>query len=238
MTDLFTPLSETEFDELDHFLLHLESEDSALDLSELDGFFTAIVSGPDIIPPSEWLEVVWGGGEQAPVWKSEEQCERIIALMMRHMNTIASILMEMPEDFQALFLEREVEGKIYTIVDEWCHGFMKGVALRSSYWDEMPSAIEDFLAPMLMFSTEAGYLELEKMSEEEVDFWQRQIEPAVRRIHGYWLTQRSNETPDWDTLEPMGPARNEPFCHDQPRVGRNDPCPCGSGKKFKKCCMH
>jgi uncharacterized protein YecA (UPF0149 family) len=21
-----------------------------------------------------------------------------------------------------------------------------------------------------------------------------------------------------------------------PRVGRNDPCPCGSGKKFKKCC--
>lgn len=21
------------------------------------------------------------------------------------------------------------------------------------------------------------------------------------------------------------------------RVGRNDPCPCGSGKKFKKCCM-
>jgi len=23
-----------------------------------------------------------------------------------------------------------------------------------------------------------------------------------------------------------------------PKVGRNDPCPCGSGKKFKKCCMN
>jgi len=23
-----------------------------------------------------------------------------------------------------------------------------------------------------------------------------------------------------------------------PRVGRNDPCPCGSGKKFKKCCLN
>ena len=22
-----------------------------------------------------------------------------------------------------------------------------------------------------------------------------------------------------------------------PKVGRNDPCPCGSGKKYKKCCM-
>jgi uncharacterized protein YecA (UPF0149 family) len=29
--------------------------------------------------------------------------------------------------------------------------------------------------------------------------------------------------------------RPEPFRHAQPKVGRNDPCPCGSGKKFKKC---
>jgi len=27
-----------------------------------------------------------------------------------------------------------------------------------------------------------------------------------------------------------------PFRQVQPRVGRNDPCPCGSGKKYKKCC--
>ncbi len=25
---------------------------------------------------------------------------------------------------------------------------------------------------------------------------------------------------------------------EQPKVGRNDPCPCGSGKKYKKCCIH
>ena len=28
----------------------------------------------------------------------------------------------------------------------------------------------------------------------------------------------------------------DPIRRDQPKVGRNDPCPCGSGKKFKKCC--
>jgi len=28
----------------------------------------------------------------------------------------------------------------------------------------------------------------------------------------------------------------KPIVRDQPKVGRNDPCPCGSGKKFKKCC--
>ncbi|MGD8940449.1 MAG: SEC-C metal-binding domain-containing protein, partial [Gammaproteobacteria bacterium] len=29
-----------------------------------------------------------------------------------------------------------------------------------------------------------------------------------------------------------------PYLHNIPKVGRNDPCPCGSGKKYKKCCLH
>lgn len=29
----------------------------------------------------------------------------------------------------------------------------------------------------------------------------------------------------------------QPYIREEPRIGRNDPCPCGSGKKYKKCCM-
>ncbi len=29
----------------------------------------------------------------------------------------------------------------------------------------------------------------------------------------------------------------EQFVRASPKIGRNDPCPCGSGKKFKKCCI-
>ena len=32
------------------------------------------------------------------------------------------------------------------------------------------------------------------------------------------------------------PAKVETVVHQGPRIGRNDPCPCGSGKKYKKCC--
>ena len=32
------------------------------------------------------------------------------------------------------------------------------------------------------------------------------------------------------------PAKVETYRREEPRVGRNDPCPCGSGKKYKKCC--
>jgi preprotein translocase subunit SecA len=35
----------------------------------------------------------------------------------------------------------------------------------------------------------------------------------------------------------QGDKKIEPIRNKQERVGRNDPCPCGSGKKFKNCCM-
>jgi Protein of unknown function (DUF1186)/SEC-C motif len=41
-----------------------------------------------------------------------------------------------------------------------------------------------------------------------------------------------NETLNW--LDSPGTPHREPLRH----VGRNDPCPCGSGKKFKKCCLN
>jgi hypothetical protein len=42
-----------------------------------------------------------------------------------------------------------------------------------------------------------------------------------------------NETPSWGLLDSLGTPHREPLR----KVGRNDPCPCGSGKKFKKCCL-
>ena len=35
---------------------------------------------------------------------------------------------------------------------------------------------------------------------------------------------------------PEAPSAPTPIRKDAPKVGRNDPCPCGSGKKYKKCC--
>ena len=32
-------------------------------------------------------------------------------------------------------------------------------------------------------------------------------------------------------------ARWTPQVRKEPKIGRNDPCPCGSGRKFKKCCI-
>jgi len=46
------------------------------------------------------------------------------------------------------------------------------------------------------------------------------------------LTANQSEPAPEDDLRGFG----ETIVRESPRVGRNDPCPCGSGKKFKKCC--
>lgn len=237
-SDLFSPLADAEYSELEEFLMSLDNEEGIFCVSELDGFLTAVVSGPDAIAPSDWLEVIWGDAQNSPVWDSEEDFQKIFSLLIRHLNSTASTLLEAPMDYEPCFMERTVEDKRYTVVDEWCEGYMKGVALRPDRWAEMPCALEDYLAPMLMFTTEEGWKQLDDMAQEEVEFWQRQIEPAARRIYAYWLQQRGGgATPEFHpSLLPAIAANDEPFIRDTPKVGRNDPCPCGSGKKYKKCC--
>ena len=58
------PLSDAEFKELDDFLLSDDSPDDCMDISMLDGFFTALAVRPDLVMPSQWLPVVWGGEER------------------------------------------------------------------------------------------------------------------------------------------------------------------------------
>ena len=43
---------------------------------------------------------------------------------------------------------------------------------------------------------------------------------------------------DLDYIKPMAlPPTEKQLVRKPPKVGRNEPCPCGSGKKFKKCCL-
>jgi uncharacterized protein len=232
MKNLFAILNEKEIERLDRFLLERIDDDAdtegknegVLDVSELDGLFTAIVSGPVMIQPSGWLPAVWGDFE--PVWESEKDFKEILSLMMRHMNGIAAMLMERPEDFEPIFLEREVKGRTYTIVDEWCEGYMQGVALAAEQWDAGNKEIMRLLAPILAF-TQATDWKGHDYGESEVEVIQQTIAPCVREIHAYWLARRQEQAPV------AGPVRRS-----GPRVGRNDPCPCGSGRKYKKCCLH
>jgi uncharacterized protein len=232
MNGSFTPLTDEECGRLDRFLLDrideeadtLGRDEGVLDISELDGLFTALVSGPVLTVPSQWLPVVWGDFE--PVWDSQEEFEEIFSLMIRHMNGIAHLLMEYPEEFEPMFLGREVEGNTCTIVDEWCDGYLRGVELAEKDWITGGEELAALLVPVFAF-TEKTQWRAHDLDYEEMVKVQQAIAGNVRRIHAYWLGPRSDDAP-----------LNQPARRSTPRVGRNDPCPCGSGKKYKKCCLH
>ena len=232
MKDLTTPLTDKECDRLDRFLLDRideevdtqDKDEGVLDISELDGLFTALVSGPISAVPSQWLPVVWGDFE--PVWDSKEEFEEIFSLMIRHMNGIAHLLMEYPDEFEPMFLEREVEGNTYTIVDEWCDGYVRGVELAEEDWHMSDEELADLLAPVYAF-TEKTKWRGHDLEDDERESIRQAITPNVRKIHTYWLERRGDHA-----------SATQPVRRTAPRVGRNDPCPCGSGKKYKKCCLH
>jgi len=234
MKDINTPLDDSELDRLDRFLLDRVDEDAdtdgkdegVLDISELDGMFTAVVSGPVSIMPSRWLPALWG--DFAPVWSSKAEFEEVFSMLVRHMNSIVAALMYEPEHFEPLFLEREVQGKTYTIVDEWCEGYRRGMALAAEQWEAGGMEMAVLVAPIRAFTSDTEWRAHDLASSEETDNVRRAITPNVRAIHAYWSKRRGDRT---------GPV-TPPAHRAEPRVGRNDPCPCGSGKKYKKCCLH
>jgi uncharacterized protein len=207
---------------LNYYLLRYGHDDAILDVSELDGFFAALACAPDTILPSRWMPAIWGGDDQSPAWPNEEEIREFTQAVFVLYNEVTQGMNE--DVFEALFLERDVQGKTYTIVDEWCAGFLRGVNLWATLTPADAAVAEQCLQPVRLFATEVGSATLESMSEAEVEEQQELIEPSIRRLFKHFLAQRTQAA--------------APFVREGRKVGRNDPCPCGSGKKYKHCCLH
>lgn len=229
------PLTDEEIDDLDQFLLNVEGLDASMDISTLDGFLTAIVCGPRTIMPSEWMRWVWDmeRGEEAPEFKDQTQATRILGFLMRHMNDIARTLHEAPEDYSPLLMENPNEGDPVPIFDDWCTGFMKGVQLDAQGWLPVTVAKPAWMSTLLLYGTEEGW---ETLQEKELSLDEHRaladgLGDTVRKIHALWLEKRQRQLAGGAIPEVIRrePARNPN------KVGRNAPCPCGSGKKFKQC---
>ncbi len=200
-------------------------DEGIINLSELDGYFTAIVSGPVEISPAQWLPLIWGDFE--PVWKDEDQFERMFNIMINIMNSVVFELMEDPENYQPVFANNIIDDQEYLVVDEWCFGYIRGMSLCQELWNVNSEPMIQLLAPILIFGSEEMFELRDSLDMDEIDTLQQQITPCAKQIHAYWLEQRENE-------EPVDLA----FESKESRPGRNDPCPCASGKKYKKCCLH
>jgi uncharacterized protein len=222
------PLTDAELEELEQFLMSDATPEECMDIAMMDGFFTALLIAPNTAMPSQWLPVLWGETEEDEMhWDYTEQMQRILDLVMRHYNERALDLKEGIDEYEPLIYEREHEGETIPILDEWCSGFIQAMELDPEGWQPLmeaaPNEASGLLTPMLLYGTEEGWKELKDnpaLADRHQDFADA-IGPCVIGIRDYWLPQRKAAST---------------FRRETEKVGRNDPCPCGSGKKYKKCC--
>jgi uncharacterized protein len=211
---------------LSDFLMSDRAPNTCMRPAEVDGFVTGIAVSPDMIPPSDWLPVIWGGGE--PKFKSIEETSRVLSLVLRHHSNIRLMLDRTPEAYQPVLLDSST-GR--TIAEDWARGFFAAVTLRGASWAAL-LVPEHFglIAPIAVHWSNQDGLPLVPGSAEHIAEIQERavglLPAAVIAIDQFWKGRRHGALP----------TTRQTVSGSTAKVGRNDPCPCGSGKKYKRCC--
>jgi uncharacterized protein len=114
---------------------------------------------------------------------------------------------------------------------------MRGVELRRKDWTSLLEDEENAgsMVPILALAHENHPDPSMRPYDKAIDAEMREkliigAAAGVMRIYRYF---RSRTEPETNFRNPT-----DTFRRVMPKVGRNDPCPCGSGKKFKHCCAN
>ena len=227
MNEQHASLTDAEFDRLGAFLEACGPD--AMNLEMLDGFFTALVCGPDLMLPSEFLPEILG----QRAFESIPEAEVLFDLLWRHWASIALELLHIcgPDEVYAPFLHEDEQGRL--LGNDWARGFIRVVEMNPTAWQELlPWPGKDdstaLLLPMLWLAHEHAPDSAHRppaLTLEQRDELLALMVGSVTLIYQHFSPLRDRAA-----------AAQEPTRRAGPKVGRNDPCPCGSGRKFKHCC--
>jgi len=144
----------TDLEELSRYLNFDQSPDDCMGLSDLDGFFTAIIIGPELIMPSEWLPMIWG--DEKPEFESTAHAETISDLIIDRYNEIAIGFNADPERFEPIFWKSPT-GEV--IVMDWAAGFLDAVEMRRTAWEPLFShrKAKLLLEPLLILGDDGEF---------------------------------------------------------------------------------
>jgi len=223
-------ISERELDELQEFFVSDIVPKRAMTFDMLDGFFTTLVIGPNMPPMSEWLPRVWDVGDMmaTPRFHSVSHEQRITMLLVKMLNSLDAMLRIAPELYHPLFMtmkddDDDDDDWRSLLVTSWATGFVIGILTNDNWMPlvQNPTLFEAMCLPIYLLSAMSDKSEKHptKTREELIE----DIPDTVLSIREFWLPIRPQNEETDDTVRVRS-------------VGRNDLCPCGSGKKFKKCC--
>jgi uncharacterized protein len=225
------PLTDAEFERLSGLLARFDNK-RPMNVEQLDGFLTALICGPELVPPSEYLPQICGHDMLLrDTVNAKSVLQDFLSLIMRHWNAIADTL-HSGEVYLPLLLE---DDNGIARANDWAKGFLRGMELRKADWAGLLDDEEHggWLVPILALGHEHD-------SDPEMRPYDRLISAESREklivaaaagvmgIYRHFEAQRLVQKHLVDNATT--------FRRSMPKLGRNDLCPCGSGKKFKQCC--
>lgn len=214
-------------EELDDLLAALPGEPMLA--SELDGFLVGILVCPTLIMPSEWLPEVWGAPTdpgEAPVFETGQQAQDVITLIMAHYNAVAEALLAGRGRFAAVF---DVDTRHdETLWEIWVEGFARAMALHPSSWASIATSDRATRAAL------AGLRALIEIADGS-ERWPKAEADELTRLAPDLIPGWVEDLHAWRVGTP-GVAAAASASRGGSKVGRNEPCSCGSGRKYKKCC--
>jgi uncharacterized protein len=213
-------VSNAELVVLGNFLDMQAPVSGGLPMCQAHGFLTAVISAPGEFLPEQWLPVLLGG---EPKFESEEHAGQILSIVMRwfHQN-----------DHKKWLMEFEIEGyPDPAIIKEWCLGYLEGVNLYPDwafeYYDsdeflpfEVLAGIEGAAQP---FEEQGVAVTVEMINQRCMNLLPKYVSTVC--VFSQMLAKKAkSRSDDYETVV---------F---EPKIGRNQICPCGSKKKYKRCC--
>lgn len=210
---------------LDDALAALPLDEPML-LTELDGFLTGILVSPELIMPAEWLQSIWGSDDSgyAPFDDPVDVQWFADAVQARY-NEVARDLDR--GKFQPIF---DVDGRNGDLLwDLWIDGFSQAMELRPAAWASLgASGDADLELAMSRISTLIAIARNESdLDSMEINAVEDQAPSTI--IDGVVHLHAARRRATGFQAIPAAGSRAA-------KVGRNDPCPCGSGRKSKRCC--
>ena len=164
-------------------------------LSDLDGFLTGIAIGPELVLPSKWLPVIWGG--ESPNFKSVQEAQSITSAIMERYNEIVRAFQDKPPAFDPVFWETK-DGLV--IAADWAEGFYDAINLRPKAWEPLfhdKNGADLMKSIMILCGRQEGASDLSPSAESELMREAgEQLPAAVIGIHGFWRARRkANDRP-------------------------------------------
>jgi uncharacterized protein len=221
---LMQPLSEQEINWLEDYLDNLsKTYENTMSLEKVDGLFCALMINPISAKPAEWLEVIF---DKDFKFESEQEGEKIFNLLFRHWNHVSYLIRHPPrteqDDFYfPLIADYDKDNSTHKLAEQWAIGFRIGMNYCIDEWDDLINDKESYTLFVPIILLELGYNpdnEEIVVTDEEREYLIDMIPAVVYKIFDFWQ------------------AKNKKSKASNIKIGRNDPCPCGSGKKYKKCC--